>query len=54
MFEVCEYQGNFYIREVHPNDTTVYMDYVHETFDDEDEATIYCQYLEDEHDHFSY
>ncbi len=29
--EVCGYQGHVYTREVGPNDTTVYMDWVYDS-----------------------
>jgi len=38
IFLVCEWQGNFYVREEIPRNTTIYMDYVHATYDNADDA----------------
>jgi hypothetical protein len=48
-FIVAEYQGNVYSREVHYNDTTVYMDNQLGSFATQEEADDFINEVADEH-----
>lgn len=48
-FVVCGYQGNVYVREVHENDTTVYMDTEFADFDTYEEADKFASGIEDDY-----